>query len=608
MGDFTLFNRACAWFADVVWQSGLFLLLGLAAGVALRRRPARAHRVLLLAMVGAIVAPLASQRRPQPGLGALGLGRLGRSTRDSADRRRAAIVASAVSVHHPVPRPDGLRPERRDGGADPRRRTAATATPTAATATVPSDPSSGRVHRSRSGACCWRLGPAERSLPGAAGRVMIAGRRVIAPGPAGRGRGSMAQAARIAAARLGLRRGPDAPRVSARRAARPSGAGAVGRSSSCRKSTAPASAVDWVGVFCHELAHWVRRDQWSGLLAELLVLPCPGIRWRGGPGIGWANSASWPATTGCCDRPGGRRTMPSRFWGWSRSEAGAGPVGGVEPSRPDRPRPAYPRRAADQPGRRPALGVRQRGGRGPGGLGARPGAEPAGGLEGSASPRTIRARGEPKLPPRRLEKPAAKRAIRGKVLGPDGKPRRRRTCPLDRLPQGPLPISALPKDQRARLEAAGRDPGRGHDRRRRAVPLAADFDPDRYYPRGRVRGEPGRHVPRHGPALLADQGRRRPRSRSGSPRGRRSAAGCSRPAACPRRACGSRSRVSTTGRREGMGVGSTPTDDEIPAYWPRPRTTDADGRFTLEGVPEGRMPSSTSGTRIMPSTRSPSTP
>ena len=41
------------------------------------------------------------------------------------------------------------------------------------------------------------------------------------------------------------------------------------------------------------------------------------------------------------------------------------------------------------------------------------------------------------------------------------------------------------------------------------------------------------------------------------------------------------------GESEGMGFDSRLPDDQIPAYWPRPRTTDADGRFTLEGVPEG---------------------
>jgi len=33
--------------------------------------------------------------------------------------------------------------------------------------------------------------------------------------------------------------------------------------------------TDWVGVFCHELAHWKRRDHLSGLLAELLTAALP---------------------------------------------------------------------------------------------------------------------------------------------------------------------------------------------------------------------------------------------------------------------------------------------------------------------------------------------
>ena len=36
-----------------------------------------------------------------------------------------------------------------------------------------------------------------------------------------------------------------------------------------------AARVDWAGVFCHELAHWVRRDQWSSLLGEVLVCALP---------------------------------------------------------------------------------------------------------------------------------------------------------------------------------------------------------------------------------------------------------------------------------------------------------------------------------------------
>ena len=45
--------------------------------------------------------------------------------------------------------------------------------------------------------------------------------------------------------------------------------------------------------------------------------------------------------------------------------------------------------------------------------------------------------------------------------------------------------------------------------------------------------------------------------------------------------------------QEGMFVGLTPKDDEILACWLQPRTTDADGRFTLEGVPQGTYASLT---------------
>ena len=44
---------------------------------------------------------------------------------------------------------------------------------------------------------------------------------------------------------------------------------------------------------------------------------------------------------------------------------------------------------------------------------------------------------------------------------------------------------------------------------------------------------------------------------------------------------------------EGLYVGVTPTDDEIPAYWPQPRKTDANGEFTLETVPKGTYASLT---------------
>ena len=152
-----------------------------------------------------------------------------------------------------------------------------------------------------------------------------------------------------------------------------------------------------------------------------------------------------------------------------------------------------------------------------------------------------------------------------------------------------LPIVAMPQGSASPAEASRPRPWprRSTDAEGR-FEVAADFDPERYLPRGRIRGEPGRRVPRRGPALAArikdDATEVTLRLAPQVPiRGR-----LLTPGGMPAPGV----RVTLEGFHdgqisEGMGVGSTPTDDEIPSYWPRPRTTDADGRFTIEGVPEG---------------------
>ena len=65
--------------------------------------------------------------------------------------------------------------------------------------------------------------------------------------------------------------------------------------------------VDWVAVFCHELAHWVRRDHHGVLLAEVLVcaLPWHPLSWWARHRLGelselacddWVLAAGLPAT------------------------------------------------------------------------------------------------------------------------------------------------------------------------------------------------------------------------------------------------------------------------------------------------------------------------
>jgi len=54
--------------------------------------------------------------------------------------------------------------------------------------------------------------------------------------------------------------------------------------------------VDWTGVFCHELAHWKRRDHAGGLLAELLSAALP---WH--PLLWWARRRLLTLSENACD-------------------------------------------------------------------------------------------------------------------------------------------------------------------------------------------------------------------------------------------------------------------------------------------------------------------
>ncbi|HUU20801.1 MAG TPA: ankyrin repeat domain-containing protein [Sedimentisphaerales bacterium] len=56
------------------------------------------------------------------------------------------------------------------------------------------------------------------------------------------------------------------------------------------------NGVDWAGVLCHELAHWKRRDHISGLFAELVVCILP---WH--PLVWWAKSRLVRLSEQACD-------------------------------------------------------------------------------------------------------------------------------------------------------------------------------------------------------------------------------------------------------------------------------------------------------------------
>jgi beta-lactamase regulating signal transducer with metallopeptidase domain len=269
MGDFLSFQPGASLVSDLGWQSSLFLVAGLAASVALSRRPARAHLVLLLAIVGSLLAPLGSQLVHRAGWGLA-----------FAQAPAAPLSLTTAVSEGPVQAVVGSR----DGSEHGR---VSLQVPEAAQRLGRGE---SRVEAGRSGSA-WRLVSRDWVSIGLSSFLsdlwcvlsglclarlivsLVMGRRAVGRARAITGT-SMERAVAVACTRLGLRVRPDLRSFS--------------------QVDCPAiwcwghrpvivlpqhhdavASVDWAAVFCHELAHWTRRDHVSSLLAEVLVCALP---------------------------------------------------------------------------------------------------------------------------------------------------------------------------------------------------------------------------------------------------------------------------------------------------------------------------------------------
>ncbi len=176
--------------------------------------------------------------------------------------------------------------------------------------------------------------------------------------------------------------------------------------------------------------------------------------------------------------------------------------------------------------------------------------------------------------------------IRGQVLKPDGGPAAGAHVLSIGSRKDQLPISALPRSQRANPKRYDETLADTHADATGRFEIAADFDPDLYlheegFAVNLLIAFPGAGLlaPRIGDDATEVTLRLPPQV---TIRGR-----LLTPSGTP--AAGVRVALQTIfdGETDGMGVDADLPDDLIPSYWPRPRTTDADGRFTIEGVPEG---------------------
>jgi len=268
------------WLATLLWQATLCLLAGGIASRLWSRQPARAHCLMLTGMIGCLVVPLASILVHQLGWGML----VGTQPTLAASRAPAQLAK-------PTERPADSKTTLWDagqvaiaahGGGRQHR-----STPLVAAPTLPTDgplPVQGSTLPKALG---FRMGLMLASLWGLFSAVLLArwcrgllrGRQTLARArqvedPA------LKHARNLAVSLLGLRIEPRL--VESADIVSPviwcwSGRPVI----VLPRQAVKVEVADWVGVFCHELAHWRRRDHWSALYGDLLlaVLPWHPLAW-----------------------------------------------------------------------------------------------------------------------------------------------------------------------------------------------------------------------------------------------------------------------------------------------------------------------------------------
>jgi beta-lactamase regulating signal transducer with metallopeptidase domain len=265
-----------AW--TIAWQSTVILALGLVLAWLLRGQAAKAHLALILASTAAVVSPLLTGTVRQLDLGLLTARPV--AEMDRADRAGVAPASPAIERSDLTPIDRVAQPA--EVMANPTISPAFEARAVSRAENLPAEVP--RIWTSRlrelfpaALAVCWII--TSLTLAVRLAVSLLRGRRT-AREAGDEANEELRAALRAAADALAVRRVPHL-RVS------PStrcpmiwcwGAPAL----LLPESAAETRGVDWRSVFCHELAHLRRRDHWSALWAEVLViaLPWQPLAWR----------------------------------------------------------------------------------------------------------------------------------------------------------------------------------------------------------------------------------------------------------------------------------------------------------------------------------------
>jgi beta-lactamase regulating signal transducer with metallopeptidase domain/exonuclease VII small subunit len=262
-----------------IWQSTAFVLAGLLASYILRRNPARAHQALLTAVAAALLAPTFSQLVRHYGLGLL------------ADSPTA--VAAPAADTYPTD----------DDTTIPQQIFNNCYYTVAAADDYPRDhefTASGPISVRPSG-IAWRTFLAWAWIAVSAAllfRLVVTfalGLRLLRKSTA-LGSPHILQAARIAGEKLALNARIDLRSSAAIHSpviwcwtARP----VLLVPAEARRQN---GSIDWVGLFCHELAHFKRLDHFTGLVANFIVSLFP---WH--PLLWWAKQRLAELSEQACD-------------------------------------------------------------------------------------------------------------------------------------------------------------------------------------------------------------------------------------------------------------------------------------------------------------------
>jgi BlaR1 peptidase M56 len=598
---------------DYVWQSTVFLGVGLGASVVLAQRPARAHRFLVLALLAALAAPILAQGARLCGWGLL---------RQSAERPMARIAAAlnspSAAIDSPViTRASLLGPVPLDSTAaasDSETRLAQQRAAVIADAALRPGQSVGwrapmlvgwlilsgvavvrlvtslvlgrsLVRRARP------LNAVERSWEGEPPGEPGCNSARTEPRPPGITQGRLDDQILIAvAAAAGARLGVNvAPELRISPGVRCPSIWCWSRQPVIvlPETAMEATSIAWVGVFCHELAHWLRGDHWSSLIGEVLVcaLPWHPLAWRARHRLGQLSELAcddWVLATGLPSTEYAESLLsliPQRpgVMALAAVSSHRGLIGRVRHILNER-------RSSPVAGMRwtclsvaamvlaaSAVALAQTGS-------AAKSQQPK--LEDDE-----RRLSTSTLSPASPNEAAKRRSVGGTVVGPDSKSIAGATVFWLSYPKAALHPMAIPQDQKAQPSTDADVLGETRTDANGRFSLTADFDPDRYNHQDGSNvvllvTAPGMGMLAH----IAEAGSTDETLRLAPEvliRGR-----LLTPSGMP--AAGVRVTLQNLFNDEmieGMGVGMTPTDDLVPRYWPKPRTTDAAGWFTLDGLP-----------------------